>query len=169
MFSVKAWCEYIQGLPSSEAFRYSQYVYPATLTSHLLGMCLLLGLVFMMDLRLMGIGNMGTSLSQIQKRLFPWQMAGMVLSFATGFVLFWGEPLRFYANLFFWMKVVLMVLAGVNALAFHMTTYHSVAKWDNDPVPPFAAKVAGVLSIVLWAGVVYSGRLIAYNWFQTYK
>jgi hypothetical protein len=58
----------------------------------------------------------------------------------------------------------MMGLAGVNAVAFHLTTYRSVARWDRDPVPPLRARLAGVLSIVFWAAVVVLGRLTAYDW-----
>ena len=169
MLSIKAWCEYIQTFPSSEAFRYSQYVYPAVLTSHLVGMCLFMGLVLMMDLRMMGVGNLQTPISQIQKRLFPWQTIGLILSSVTGLILFYGEPMRFYVNLFFWLKLAMMALASANLLYFHFRTYRSVGQWDTSLSPPWAVKTAGILSIVLWGGVLYSGRLIAYNWFQTYK
>jgi hypothetical protein len=58
-----------------------------------------------------------------------------------------------------------MLLAGVNALAFHRTTYLTVARWDLDTVLPFGARLAGGIGLTLWAAVVISGRLIAYNWF----
>jgi hypothetical protein len=64
--------------------------------------------------------------------------------------------------------MALMAAAGVNALYFHLTTYKSVARWDRDAILPSGAKMAGVLSLVLWAGVVVFGRLTAYNWF-TYE
>jgi hypothetical protein len=119
-----------------------------------------------MDLRLAGLGNTKTPFSQIQRRLFPWQMAGMAVSATTGLLLFYGQPMRFYGNVFFWLKAVMMVLAALNALVFHYTTYGTVDQWDNTAATPYGARLAGVLSLALWAGVVMSGRLIAYNWFQ---
>ena len=93
-------------------------------------------------------------------------MVGLVVSSVTGLMLLYGQPVRFYGNIFFWTKSVMMVLAAVNALAFHLSTYESVAAWDSAAVTPSAAKLAGVVSIVLWAFVVICGRLIAYNWFN---
>jgi len=61
-----------------------------------------------------------------------------------------------------------MIVAGINALVFHFTTYRSVAVWDTKPVLPFAAKLAGIVSLVTWAGVVIFGRLVAYQWW-TYE
>ena len=163
---LRSWFEWVDAFPSSVAFRESLYGYPALLTTHVLSMCLFAGLVIMMDLRLMGVGNTRTPLSQIQRRLFPWQMLGMAVSVVTGLVLVYGQPMRFFANVFFWQKAVIMGLAGVNALAFHLGTYRSVALWDVDAITPFGARLSGTLSLVLWAAVIVSGRLIAYDWFQ---
>jgi len=163
--SVRTVFEWVHELPSAIALRESTYGFTILLTSHVVSMCLFAGLVVMMDLRLAGIGNGRTPLSQVQKRLFPWQMFGLALSSISGLLLFYSQPMRYYGKVFFWVKVVMMVLAGANALAFHLTTYRSVADWDADAVPPFAARLAGILSLVLWAGVVAFGRLTAYNWF----
>jgi hypothetical protein len=91
-------------------------------------------------------------------------MITMVLSSITGLLLFYAQPLRYYGKVFFWMKMVFLVLAGVNAMTFHFTTYRSVAKWDRDAVLPLGARLAGVFSLALWAGVVMTGRLASYNW-----
>jgi uncharacterized membrane protein len=120
----------------------------------------------MMDLRLIGIGNMQTPFTQLQRRLFPYQMVGMGFSVVTGALLLYAQPMRFYPNIFFWLKMFLMALAGLNAMAFHYLTYDSVSRWDKDPILPPAARLAGGLGLALWTAVVVAGRLIAYNWFQ---
>jgi hypothetical protein len=162
--SLRTWFEAVDALPSSIAIRESIYGYPALLTAHVIGMCVFAGLVIMMDLRLVGLAYRETPVSQIQRRLFPWQMVGMALSAITGGLLFYGQPLRYYGKVFFWIKILFMILAGVNAIAFHFTTYRSVAKWDSDRVLPTGARLAGAFSLALWAGVVMTGRLTAYNW-----
>jgi hypothetical protein len=160
--------EWVDALPSSIALRESIYGYTVLLTVHVVSMCVFAGLVIMMDLRLAGFGNKQTPISEIQKRLFPWQMVGMVGSAVTGLLLFYGQPMRYYGKAFYWTKIAMMVLAGLNAMYFHLTTYRSVAQWDTNPRPPFQSRIAGVVSLVLWAGVVVFGRLTAYDWF-TYK
>jgi len=145
--------------------RESIYGYTALLSLHVLSMCLFFGLVLMMDLRLMGIGNMRTPFSQLQRRLFPWQMLGMVVSAVTGAILIYGQPSRFYTNIFFYVKMVMMFVAAINALAFHQSSYHTVGRWDAGGAPPASAKLSGVLSIALWRASSSRGRLIAYNWF----
>ena len=165
---IRGLFEWADALPSSIALRESTYGYTALLTIHVVSMCVFAGLVIMMDLRLAGFGNKRTPISEIQKRLFPWQMLGMVGAAITGVLLFYGQPMRYYGKLFYWTKIALMILAGLNAMYFHLTTYRSVAEWDTADKPPFQSRVAGVVSLVLWAGVVVFGRLTAYDWF-TYK
>lgn len=158
--------EWVDTFSSSIAFRESLFVFPWVTVAHVVAMCLFVGTVSMMDLRLIGIGYSRTPLSQVQQRLFPWQMLGMSVSALTGLVLAYGQPMRFYGNIFFWMKMTMMALAGLNALVFHRTAYRSAAAWDTDAATPLGAKLAGAVSLALWAGVIVSGRLIAYNWFQ---
>lgn len=154
----------MDAFPSSIAIRESINGYPALLTSHVVSMCLFAGLIIMMDFRLVGLAYRRTPVSEVQKRLFPWQMFTMALSALTGGLLFYAQPLRYYGKAFFWMKVVFMMMAGLNALTFHFTTYRSVANWDRDTILPRGARLAGVFSLALWAGVVMTGRLTAYNW-----
>jgi Family of unknown function (DUF6644) len=165
MMPVRNVFEYVSNLQQSIDLRESQYVWSLFEVAHVISMCLFAGLIIMMDLRLLGIGNMQTPFSTLQKRLFPWQMLGMALSAITGLILVFGDPMRFYANIFFWMKMSLMAIAALNAMAFHYITYFDVNTWDNK-VPPYGAKLSGALGLGLWAFVIVSGRLIPYNWFQ---
>jgi hypothetical protein len=162
--SPRSLFEWMDALPSSIALRESLYGYPILLTAHVVSLAMFAGLVAMMDLRLLGVAYGVTPFSEVQKRLFPWQMVGMTLSFATGLLLFYSQPLRYYPKLFYWMKMALIVVAGVNAMLFHFTTYRSVVAWDTGLRPPTKARVAAVLSLTLWACIVIFGRLTAYDW-----
>jgi hypothetical protein len=157
--------EWVDTLPSSVAIRESLDLYSWILTAHVVGMCAFAGLVLMMDLRLLGVGYRRTPFAQVHRALFRWQAALMTWTAITGLLLVYADPLRFYGNFLFWIKLVLMVMASLNALAFHRGTYLAVAEWDNQPTVPFGARLAGALGLTLWAAVVVSGRLIAYNWF----
>lgn len=157
---------YVSEMEKSIALRESQYVWAWLLVAHIIAMCLFAGTIIMMDLRLMGVGNMQTAFSQVQRRLFPWQMAGMAFASLTGLAIVFADPMKYYANIIFWTKMMTMALAGLNALAFHFITEYTVIDWDANIRPPSGAKLAGGLSIVMWANVIVAGRLIPYNWFQ---
>src|SRR5215204_31130 len=151
---LKGVFEYVDQLPTSIAIRESQYFSPYLTVSHVVVMALVAGLVLMMDLRLMGVANMRTPFSELQRRLFPWQMLGMGLAGITGIVLAFSDPMRFYSNIFFWLKMLMLLLAALNAMAFHYTTYYSVATWDTAPTPPISAKLSGGISVVLWMMII---------------
>lgn len=157
----------VQDWPSSLFIRESVLLYPLVESAHVLMMAVFLGLVLMMDLRLVGAAFRPALVADVQRRLFPWQAGTLVVVVVTGVVLVYAEPMRFYDNAFFRVKLVLLALAALNAFAFHVTTYRQVQAWDRPGRPPLPVRVAGVRSILLWIGVVFCGRLIAYTWFGT--
>ena len=149
-------------LPGTLYLREATFAFSFLLTAHVITMCLFFGLIIMMDLRLAGVGNLRTPPAEIQKRLFPWQIIGFAGTVVTGALLFYSKPLYYYGKGFFWLKLVLMVLAGVNAGIIHLITHRAQGGWDSS-----AARLAGTASIILWAGVLITGRLIAYEWWTT--
>ena len=155
-------------LDSSIALRESTYVAPWFQVLHVVSVSLFAGSVFLMDLRLVGLGSTRLPFSQAQRQLFPWQMAGIVGANLTGAGLLFANPMTYFANIIFWTKMIAMALAGLNALAFHFITAATMAEWDSRPQPPLTAKLAGVLGLVLWTNVILAGRLMYYanTWFR---
>ncbi len=158
-----AWMAYT---PWSVELHESLWAYPIIESVHVLFLCLFLGLAVMFDLRLTGLSLRGMPVSKVYHRLLPWTQAGFVVMVLSGLLLFYGIPLRTYENIFFRVKAVLLVLAGVNVFVFHKGIYRSIDSWDNDPVPPARVRLAGFASMILWASIVVAGRMIAYNWFD---
>jgi hypothetical protein len=166
MPSIVPALEWLEGLAWTTAIRESNWGYPIMEMAHVASIVAFAGLVIVMDLRLVGVAFAHTPPTQIQRRLFPWQMVGFVLSTATGLLLCVVDPLRYYGNVFFRVKLVLLVLAGLNALGFHLLTYRTVGRSDEDRLVPPTARRAGIASLLLWFAIIVSGRLIAYNWFD---
>jgi hypothetical protein len=153
---------YVSELESSVELRGSLYVAPWITVFHVISIVMFAGTILTMDLRLLGRANMQTPFSQVQRRLFPWQMAGMAMATFTGLALVFANPMNYFANIIFWTKMSSMAIAGFNALAFHFITEYTVVRWDTAPQPPFGAQLAGGLSVLLWINVVIAGRLIPY-------
>jgi hypothetical protein len=123
---------------------------------------LLVGATSILDLRLMGLTFRDEPVSKLAERFLPWAWAGFAIQVITGLLLFSSEATKMYGNLGFEIKMLLIVVAGINAFVFHSIAYQSVGKWDNDPVAPLSARAAGLISILLWFGIVAAGRWIAY-------
>lgn len=122
----------------------------------------------MVDLRLLGRTLSRVPVSEVMTRLLPWSGAGFVVMIASGTLLFYAAPLRAYENVFFRIKMAALVLALMNAWLFHLTFYRRVAEWDLDPVPPRRVRMAGGVSLALWALIMTAGRMIPYQvyWFD---
>jgi hypothetical protein len=164
--SLLGFCQWLEKTPGSIALHESLWMYSIVESAHVLTLCLFLGTTVMVDLRLLGVTMRRVPVSEVAGRLLPWTAAGFVLMLASGALLFYAIPVRTYLNIFFRIKVVMLLLSGLNVWVFHSTVYRRVAEWDLDPVAPRAARVAGGLSLALWAAIVVAGRMIAYNWFD---
>ncbi len=164
--SLLSFFEWLENTPGSIGIRESILFYPLVETSHVLTLCLFLGMIALWDLRLVGLAFRTVPVSEVGGRLLPWGLAGFVLMAISGGLLFYSGPVRASGNIFFQVKMVMLVLACANAFVFHRTIYRGVAEWDHDARTPTRARVAGVVSLVLWSGVVVCGRMQAYNWFD---
>jgi hypothetical protein len=164
--SLLSFCEWLAATPWSVALHESLYMYPLLESVHVLTLTLFVGLAVMLDLRLLGITMKTVPVSDFSARVLPWTKAGFAVMVTTGLLLFYAIPVRNYQNIFFRVKVVMLLLAGLNVWIFHSGVEKRVSEWDLAQVPPRAARVAAVVSLVLWASIVVAGRMIAYNWFD---
>lgn len=161
--SLLTFCQWLQGTAGGAAIRESVYLYPILDAIHVWSLGLFLGSISIIDLRLLGIGLKREPVSEVAGRLLPWTWAGFALMAVSGGLVFWSEPVKCYNSSAFRLKMLLMMLAGLNALVFHLTTYRSVEVWDDKTTIPARARLAGVLSLVLWTGVLFSGRFVGYR------
>ena len=164
--AILSLCQWLDSTAWSVALRESTWVYPIIESIHVLSLCLFLGFAVILDLRLVGIALQRTRVSEISQQLMPWTVAGFVVMVVSGALLFYSSPVRFYGNVFFRVKAAMLILAGLNAWVFHLTIYRRLEAWDEAVVTPVAARVAGSVSLALWAVIVVAGRMIAYNWFD---
>jgi hypothetical protein len=158
--------QWLQETPWSIGIRESMYMYTTLESIHVWGLAVFVGFTALLDLRLLGWAMRDLPMSTSARRFFPWMVAGFVVMVVSGVLLFYAIPVRTYHSVWFRMKVVFMVAAGLNAGLFHTTVYRKVAEWDLAAVTPRRARLAGAASLVLWTCIIFSGRMIAYNWFD---
>jgi hypothetical protein len=144
----------------------NDWVWPAGEMIHFVGMALLIGTVGLVDLRILGFGK-GLPIARLEK-LVPWGVAGFVMNAVTGFMFVAGNPvggpIEYLANLSLQLKMLLVLIAGINLLVFY---FGGIAR-DLEAVDPngdaaTSAKVVAGVSLVAWFGVIFFGRLIMYN------
>jgi hypothetical protein len=162
MHLVAAICQWLERTSIGTAVRESLWLFPVIETVHIFGIISLVGSTSILDLRLMGLTFREEPVSKLAKRFLPWAWVGFVVQVVTGVLMFSSEATKMYGNLAFQIKMLLILAAGINAFVFDRLAYQSVGKWDNDPLAPLSARIAGLLSILLWFGIVAAGRWIAY-------
>ena len=137
------------------------WIWPVCETLHFIGMGLLVGIVGILDLRMLGVAR--EIVPGPLERLIPWAIGGFILNLVTGFLFFAGDPFQYIHNTVFWLKLLFIVLAGLNALAFYVTgiARRVDALRPGEPAPP-SAKFIAATSLVLWIGVIYWGRMLPF-------
>ena len=144
----------------------SFYVYNWTETAHVLTLICSLGMLFMIDLRMLGYAFTNVPASRISDRLFVPMLVGFGIMTITGVMLFYAIPVRSAQSLWLRIKFVLLIAAAINAFLFHRRMQESVASWDNDARAPAGIRRGAALSLAFWVAIVICGRLIAYDWFD---
>jgi len=142
------------------------YAWPLGEILHFFGMALLIGTVGLVDARVLGIGK-GIPIKSLEK-FIPLGVIGFIINLLTGIMFVAGNPVggpqEYLTNLAFQLKMLCVLVAGLNLLAFYAL---GIAKKANAVEPggdaPLSAKVVAVISLLLWFGVIYFGRFIMYN------
>jgi hypothetical protein len=162
MSGVLALCRWLEQTPVGAAVRQSLWLFPAVETLHLVGMAALLATIAVLDLRLLGCAMRRTPVSALAHRLLPWAWAGFAVQVLTGGMLFSSEAVRMVANPAFRLKMLLIATAGLHALIFNLAARRRMPSWDERKTLPVAARIAGLVSILLWIGIVAAGRWIGF-------
>jgi hypothetical protein len=137
-----------------------RWVWPISETLHFCGLTLMAGTVGMFDLRVLGVGR-GIAPSSLH-RLLRYGLAGFALSVLTGLLFIAGTPDQYFYNLAFKVKVVCLLLTGLNALLFYSLEFKQVAALGPSEDAPFGAKFMAAVSLLLLAGVMCAGRMLTF-------
>jgi len=142
--------------------RESDYAFPIIESVHVLAVTLLIGTIALLDLRMLGLVLRHISITRIARAVFPLTWSGFVVMSISGFLLFWAEAAKNYSNPAFRIKLILLVLVGLNPLIFHTTIYRRVHEWEVLAISPWRARASAIASLTLWTGILAAGRAIAY-------
>lgn len=158
--TIKSLLDWIETTDLSIAIREGGLPYPIIGGIHLLAIALFGGILLVGDLRLLGWLMPGRRFSDLWYQFRPWKRLGFVVVVGSGLLLAWAEPVRLWGSPSFWVKMTLLALVGVHALVFRDVYGHPE---KQDTAISSQAKLAAMLSLILWAGLVVSGRLIAFD------
>ena len=159
---LQHFCETLYRSGFGTMLRESNNAFSVIESVHVLSITLLVGTIAVLDLRMLGLILRSISVGSVARGILPLTWCGFAVSVVSGFLLFWAEATKMYVNPSFRTKLVLLALAGVNAIVFHGTIYRRAREWEVQQVSPWQARVAAIASLALWSGVIIAGRAIAY-------
>ena len=152
---------WLEGSGVAVAMREWTWAYPIVEIAHIIGFVVLVGAAFMFDLRLLGVSR-ALPVTDLASHLLRWSRASLFMVVPTGFLMFMTNAAKLAANPVFRLKLILIVVAGLNAFVFRHWLSKSIESWNIDETSPVAAKISAAFSLLAWSAVISCGRLIAF-------
>ena len=163
MTLIPEFCAWLENTSVGTAIRQSTWLFPAIETLHVLATVIVVGSVTMLDLRLLNVAWRDRSIREVHEDVLPWTWSSFAVAAIAGSLLFSSSATKYYHNLPFRMKMVLLVLIAINAAFFETRTYRRIGNSNDEARISFGAKIAGAVGIVLWIAVVACGRWIGFT------
>ena len=160
---IDAFLKVIEASRFATTIRDSIWMFPIIESIHVISFTLVVGTIAVIDLRLLGLASTQRSFQRMASEILKWTWVAFALTVATGLTMFSTNATIYYHNPFFRTKMLLLVLAGMNMLFFEMTAHRTVNRWDNARSAPAAGKAVAVLSLTLWIGIIFMGRIIGFT------
>src|SRR5580698_1257782 len=143
----------IQSVDFLIMIRESPILYPVIMASHLSCIALFGGLILVTDLRLLGFTMTEVPVTDLVRGTRIWKILGLVIMLTCGILLATSEMDKYYANPYFQIKILVILLAGIHYLVFRSRVYNNTVALDQSPQMPGVAKLAGWTSIIIWVGI----------------
>jgi hypothetical protein len=160
--SVESILTSIQSSAVAEWMRETNPAMQIAESTHVLAAVMVLGTVLIVDLRLLGLADRGRELTRVGRETLPLTWLAFSLAIITGSLMFATSAQTYFGNAAFQLKTLALLGAGLNMAAFQLFTTRSSAEWQLGHAPR-AARIAGALSLLLWAAVVLLGRWIGFT------
>ena len=148
---------------ASLAIQTNLWVIPTVQSFHIAGIGIVMGSVFMMDLRILGWAGHDQTLSQTARRFGPWMWGALTVLLSTGIVMVIGEPVRELMSLAFWLKMSMLTIGIFMAIVFQRTLSRNERDWEQSRVHFRSTRFLAMLTFLVWFSIIFLGRLIAYD------
>jgi hypothetical protein len=160
---ISEFTQWLQSLSPFVYIRESSYLFPTILSLHMVVILFFGGMIFMTNLRVLGLALRGYPLASVIGCLRIPKRIGLLCMLTMGFLLFGSKAEEYSQNSFFRAKIALLLLIGVHSLIFSKSVYRDPAEFDRARVTPLRAKLAAATSLILWTLLVIAGRSIGYT------
>ena len=160
---IAGFLEWLEASGLATRIRDSNYLFPLLESTHVFGLALVFGTISIIDLRLLGIASTQRSFQRMASDILKWTWAAFALTVLTGALMFITNGLVYYHNFYFRTKMVLLALSGINMFVFELTAGRTIHRWDGAPSTPRIGKAVAALSLAMWIGIIFMGRLVGFT------
>ena len=160
---IAAILKWLEASGLATRIRDSLFLFPMIESIHVIGLALVFGTIIIIDLRLLGAASAHRSFQRMASDILKWTWAAFAVTALTGTLMFITNAAVYYNNFYFRTKMLLLVLSGMNMLAFELTAGRTIHQWDKSGSAPRAGRTVAALSVALWIGVIIAGRLIGFT------
>jgi hypothetical protein len=154
---------YLENSALAGSIRENDLLFPFIESVHVVAICLVVGSILAVDLRLLGLASVNLPVSRVTGGILPLTWGAFVVALTSGGLLFISNATKYLGNGFFVAKMFLIGAAGLNMVMFYTIGARNLPRWENDARLPLAARLAGGVSILLWIAVVACGRWIGFT------
>ena len=159
---LDALLQWVFSLAAAVAMRENEFLFPWIESLHVLSITLVFGTIAMVDLRICGLAFNEQRVSRLINQLLPCTWGAFAIAALTGGLLFISNAFSYAHNLYFQIKILCLILAGLNMLFFHFVAGRDISRWESTSTP-WPARLAGVVSLVIWVTVIATGRWIGFT------
>ena len=161
--ALSEFSRWLAATPLSHVIQTTKWVIPTLQTVHILSVAVVFSSAVLVDLRLWRLLNRDLPLPEVGRRFLPTVWPVLLVLLITGSLLIIGEPRRSLLNSTFYLKMALLAVAIVFTAWLQWTLSSSPNFWDKNRGRRMAGRLAATLSIVVWCGILFAGRWIAYT------
>jgi len=148
----------------SLAIRKSVWLIPTIQIAHIVAIAMIVTAAVMIGARIAGLAGRTQTMQETAQRFLPWVWAGLAVLAPTGVILIIAEPQRTLGNATFWWKMAMLLVAVGLTAAFQVSLRHDAAAWEDRGEKAAVRRVFAASSILVWLGIIATGRLIAYTY-----
>jgi hypothetical protein len=163
MQQLQTLISYFEESGLADSIRENDTLFPLIESVHVLAICLVVGSILAVDLRLLGLASIRQPVSRVTKGILPLTWCAFTVALGSGSLLFISNATKYLENGYFVAKMLLICAAGLNMAVFHTIGAKDLPRWESAALLPLPARLAGGISILLWIAVVACGRWIGFT------
>jgi hypothetical protein len=160
--SLSGFSKWLAATSLSHTIQTTTWIIPSLQTIHILSVAAVFSAAILVDLRIWRVLQRDEPLPEVARRFLPTIWPVLLILLVTGSLLIIGEPRRSLVNSTFYLKMALLAVAIILTAGLQRSISSSPDFWDGTRARRIAGRFAAAVSILVWCGILFAGRWIAY-------